>query len=110
VGKLKVLFCHIPLWFDHPRLKGNRFKGHQHARKLWEPSLVKAGVSVVISGHTHDYLWMPRKAGQPIAQLVGGAPQPKYATLIHGTATMKALRLTMTKLDGTVVAEATLPA
>ena len=106
----KVLFCHIPLWFDHPRLKGNRFKGHEHARKLWEPTLVKAGVSVVISGHTHDYLWMPRKDGQPIGQLVGGAPQPKFATLIPGTATRKELKLTMTKLDGTVVADVTLPA
>lgn len=106
----KVLFCHIPLWFNHPRLKGNRFKGHQHARKLWEPTLVKAGVSVVISGHTHDYLWMPRKDGQPIAQLVGGAPQPKFATLISGTATKKELKLSMTKLDGTVVADVTLPA
>ena len=65
---------------------------------------------MVISGHTHDYLWMPKKDGQPIAQLIGGAPQPKYATLIHGTATAKELKLTMTKLDGTVVAEATLPA
>jgi predicted phosphodiesterase len=105
----KVLFCHIPLWFDHPRLKGNRFKGHEHARKLWEPTLTKAGVKVVISGHTHDYLWMPKKAGRPIAQLIGGSPQPKYATLIRGTATAKELKLTMTKLDGTVVAEATLP-
>jgi acid phosphatase type 7 len=106
----KVLFCHIPLWFDHPRLKNNRFKGHEHARKLWEPSLVRAGVGVVISGHTHDYLWMPKKDGQPVAQLVGGAPQPKFATLIHGTATKKEMTLKMTKLDGTVVAEATLPA
>jgi predicted phosphodiesterase len=106
----KVLFCHIPLWFDHPKLKGNRFKGHQHARKLWEPLLVKAGVAVVISGHTHDYVWMPKKDGQPIAQLVGGAPQPKYATFIQGVATKKELKLKMTKLDGTVIAEETLPA
>jgi acid phosphatase type 7 len=105
----KVLFCHIPLWFDHPRLKGNPFKGHQHARGLWEATLTAAGVSVVISGHTHDYLWMPKKDGQPIAQLIGGAPQPKMATLIHGTAMEKELKLTMTKLDGTVVADVMLP-
>jgi predicted phosphodiesterase len=105
----KVLFCHIPLWFEHPRLPNNRFKGHLHARKLWEPTLTATGVSVVISGHTHDYVWMPKKAGQPIAQLIGGAPQPKYATFIRGTATRKELKLTMTKLDGTVVAETTIP-
>ena len=45
----------------------------------------------------------------PIAQLIGGAPQPKFATLIHGTATEEELKLTMTNLDGTVVADVTLP-
>jgi|GEM_PF-4366447 len=61
-----------------------------------------------ISGHTHDYLWMPKKEGQPIAQLIGGAPQPKFATLIQGTATKDELKLKMTKLDGTVVTDVTL--
>ncbi len=104
----KVLFCHIPLWFDHPKIPNNRFKGHKLARTLWEPTLTAAGVSVVISGHTHDYLWMPKKEGQPIAQLIGGAPQPKFATLIQGTATKDELKLKMTKLDGTVVTDVTL--
>lgn len=106
----KVLFCHIPLWFAHPKLPNNKFKGHQLCRKLWEPILVKAGVKAVISGHTHDYVWMPKSDDQPIAQLVGGAPQPKLATLITGKATKKELTLTMTKLDGTSVADVTLPA
>lgn len=106
----KVLFCHIPLWFDHPRLKVNRFRGHEYARGLWETTLTAAGVCVVISGHTHDYLWMPKKDGQPIAQLIGGGPQPRFATLIHGTATERQLKLTMTRLDGSVVADVTLPA
>jgi hypothetical protein len=67
-------------------------------------------VKLVISGHTHDYLWMPAKDGQPIAQLIGGAPQPKYATFIQGTATKTELKLKMTKLDGTVVADVALKA
>lgn len=101
----KVLFCHIPLWFTHPKLPNNRFHGHELCRTLWEPTLTQAGVKLVISGHTHDYLWIPKKEGQPISQLIGGAPQHKYATLILGTATKQTLHLKMLRLDGTVVAD-----
>ncbi len=104
----KVLFCHIPLWFKHPRIPNS--DGTRYCRDLWTPTLLAAGIKLVVSGHTHDYLWMPAKAGQPIAQLIGGAPQPKYATFIQGTATSTELKLKMTKLDGTVVADVTLPA
>lgn len=72
---------------------------------MWASTLIEAGVKLVVSGHTHDYLWMPAHEGQPIAQLIGGAPQPKLATLIQGTATRTELRMKMLKLDGTVVAD-----
>ena len=102
----KVLFCHIPLWFKHPRIPNS--DGTKYCRDLWAPTLIEAGVKLVVSGHTHDYLWMPAKEGQPIAQLIGGAPQPKYATFIEGTATKTELKLKMSKLDGTVVADVTM--
>ncbi len=104
----KVLFCHIPLWFDHPRIPGSTTNVAAHIRTLCADTLVDAGVKLVISGHTHDFLWMPRKEGQPIAQLIGGAPQPKFATFIQGEATAKELKLRMTKLDGTVLTDVTL--
>lgn len=106
----RVLFCHIPLWFTHPRIPNNSFDGTKYCRDLWLPTLVEAGVKLVVSGHTHDYIWMPAKDGQSITQLVGGAPQPKYATFIQGTASRDALVLKMTKLDGTVVADVTMKA
>lgn len=106
----KVLFCHIPLWFNHPKIPNNPFEGAKFCRDLWLPTLQAAGVKLVISGHTHDYLWMPAGDGQPIAQLIGGAPQPKYATFLHATATNEKLTLKMTKLDGTVVADVVLSA
>jgi hypothetical protein len=106
----KVLFCHIPLWFRHPRLPNISFDGHKLCRKLWAPTLIEAGVKLVVSGHTHDYVWMPESESQPIAQLVGGAPAPAYATFITGTADRKELRLKMMKLDGTIIAEPTIPA
>ena len=105
----KVLFCHFPLWFEHPKLPNNRFKGHLHCRKLLLPTLMEAGVKLIVSGHTHDYVWMPAKEGQPIPQLVGGAPNPKYATFIQGTATREVLKVKMTKLDGTVISDVSLP-
>lgn len=102
----KVLFCHIPLWFTRDIFpQERRWECHHFCRELWLPTLVKAGVKLVVSGHTHDYRWMPAKEGQPIAQLVGGGPQPKSATFIQGTATRDTLALTMSKLDGTSVAE-----
>lgn len=101
----KVLFCHIPLWFSHPKLPNNRFRGHELCRSLWGPSLTQSGVKLIISGHTHDYVWMPKKEGQPIAQLIGGAPQSKYATIILGTATKQQLKMKMLLLNGTVVAD-----
>lgn len=105
----KVMFCHIPLWFKHPKLPNNRFDGHRFCREAWSPTLIDAGVKLVISGHTHDYLWMPAKEGQPIAQLIGGAPQPKFATFIQGTATRESLQLKMQRLDGTVINDISLP-
>lgn len=107
----KVLFCHIPLWFTRdifPTEK--RWECHDVCRSLWVPDLVKAGVKLVVSGHTHDYRWMPARDGQPIAQLIGGAPDPRYATFIQGSVTRDILKLKMSKLDGTVLHDITLKA
>jgi hypothetical protein len=104
----KVLFCHIPLWFNNPKSPNNSFQGTKYCRDLWVPTLAKAGVKLVISGHTHNYVWMPATDDQPIAQLIGGAPQPRNATFIQGTATKTDLKLRMTKLDGTVINDITL--
>lgn len=106
----KVLFCHIPLWFDHPRIPGSKSNVATNIRSMCLETLVEARVKLVISGHTHDYLWMPAKDGQPIAQLIGGAPAPRMATLIQCSATRDLLHFRMTSLDGTLIETGTLPA
>jgi hypothetical protein len=107
----KVLFCHIPLWFTRDIFPTQRrWECHSFCRGLWASKLAAAGVKLVVSGHTHADRWMPAKEGQPIAQLIGGGPQPRSATFIQLTATREALTLKMTKLDGTVLADATLRA
>ena len=107
----KVLFCHIPLWFIRDIFPTHqRWEFNPVCREAWLPSLLDVGVKVVISGHTHNFVWMPAKDGQPIGPLIGGAPQPRHATFIHGSATRDKLTLKMTKLDGSVVADVSLNA
>jgi hypothetical protein len=107
----KVLFCHIPLWFTRDIFPTqHRWECHDVCRKLWVPTLVEAGVKLVVSGHTHDHRWMPAKEGQPIAQLIGGGPQPRYATFIALTATREKLAFRMSKLEGTALHAADLKA
>ena len=106
----RVLFCHIPLWFIR-ELKGVEWGEYSKpCREAWLPGLTTAGVKVIVSGHTHDFAWMPAKDGQPIGQLIGGGPVSRIATIIHGTATRDTLTLKMSKLDGKVVAEVVLKA
>jgi hypothetical protein len=106
----RVLFCHIPFWFRGVDL--DKWVGvcSKPCRDAWTPILQKAGVHLIISGHTHDFAWMPATASQPLNQLIGGGPQPQHATIIHGEATQSQLHLTMKKLDGTVVADVKLKA
>lgn len=101
----RVLFCHIPLWWRG--VDPNAIVGvcSKPCRDAWSPILREVSVKVVISGHTHDFAWMPAKEGQPLNQLIGGGPKPEFATIIHGSATRDKLQLTMKKLDGTVVAD-----
>jgi 3',5'-cyclic AMP phosphodiesterase CpdA len=107
----KVLFCHIPLWFTRDIFPTQRrWECHDICRRLWVSTLVEAGVKLVVSGHTHDHRWMPAKEGQPIAQLIGGAPQPRYATFTQLTATRETLTFRMSKLDGTALHAADLKA
>ncbi len=103
----KILACHIPLWIL--RQNPGAFGGHRLCRELWSPTLIDAGIKLVISGHTHSHRWMPRSKNQPIAQLIGGGPSPTSATLIHATADTEELRLRVVKLDGTSAADIRLP-
>jgi hypothetical protein len=101
----RVLFCHIPLWWNLRHKDPTDFwiDYNKICRDSWSPLLVTAGVKVVISGHTHDYAWLPANDKRPIGQLIGGGPRPMIATFIEGMATRERLTLTMKKLDGTVI-------
>jgi acid phosphatase type 7 len=102
----RVLFCHIPLYWR----RTHRGEYSLESRTAWESLLKKAGVKVIISGHTHEPGWLPASETQPISQLVGGGPWTNRATIIHGTATQETLQLKMSKLDGTVLHDVILKA
>ncbi|MCB1097542.1 MAG: metallophosphoesterase [Verrucomicrobiae bacterium] len=106
----RILFCHIPLWWVRDRTDIDWWEFSKVCRDAWAPTLQEAGVELVISGHTHSHTWMPASPEQPLAQLIGGGPQPHQATLIHGIATSDRLSLKMQKLDGTLLQEIVLPA
>lgn len=106
----RVLFCHLPLWWIRDRKDIDWWEYSQASRDLWLPKLLEGRVSLVVSGHTHHAAWLPASASQPIAQLIGGGPQPRAATILEGTATRRDLDLTMKRLDGTVVSAVRLAA
>jgi hypothetical protein len=102
----KVLFCHIPLYSKRDIFPTHeRWEHHNFCQEHWEKPLLEAGVKLIVSGHTHDPDWRPAGEGQPIAQLIGGAPQPGFATFIEGVATRDGLTVRMSKLGGEIVAE-----
>ncbi len=98
----RVLFCHIPLWWLRPEEAGSY---SQESRELWHDLLVKAGVQLVISGHTHEAAWMPADEKRPYGQLIGGGPQFEQATIMHGHADATRLQIQMTDLSGKELAK-----
>lgn len=96
----KLLFCHIPLWWTKDEPDREYYNCHKPCRDAWQALLLKAGVQLVISGHTHQHAYLPVSDQRPIAQLVGGGPQTERATLTHAVANEKELTLTMSLLNG----------
>lgn len=99
----KLLFCHIPLWWTKDDPNREYYNCHKPCRDAWQELLVKAGVQLVVSGHTHEPAHLPATPERPIAQLVGGGPQLERATLTHFVANEKNLTITMSTLDDKVV-------
>jgi 3',5'-cyclic AMP phosphodiesterase CpdA len=95
----RIVFCHIPLRWKSPQHSGDWC---QDGDNRWSPVLAKAGVSAVISGHTHEFWCDSPNAARPFYQIVGGGPQtqstdwsptPATVTLIEADQTALTIRV-----------------
>ncbi len=102
----KVAFCHIPLRGLPNQNDGLSLEGFAawsgNGAKAWMPVLREAGVSLVVSGHTHKWRVDEPGDGYPI-QVVGGGPQ--NATLIVLDADQQSLRVVIQDLSGAELAQ-----
>ena len=90
----RVLFCHIPLWWKEDKEGWYCPDG----RAKWHDLLVKAGIQLVVSGHTHEAAHLPPDDRHPYHQLIGGGPAIADATIIRGVADAKKFTITMQEL------------
>ena len=107
----KVVFAHIPLVWDGEvperwlGVWGEGIKGWmcEDGYAKWNELLVKGGVDVVISGHTHRHAWFGPREGRPWGQLIGGGPTPGIATVMEGRADGKRMVIEVKRLEGEVL-------
>lgn len=125
-SKFKVAFCHIPL-FDadptanpgdvapadaDPKYTHNYARWQRTCAGLWGPSLAKAGVQLVVTGHQHRFRYDAPTGNRPWAQIVGGGPhfdksrKAQFPTVVEGRVVDGKLRVTVHDvLHGTVAGE-----
>lgn len=97
-ARYKIVFSHIPLYY------AGDWHGTLHCREVWGDLFNRAGIDLLISGHTHVYGIHPPVAGvhnYPI--VIGGGPRDGKRTLIRVEADHSAFRLTMTGDSGQTV-------
>jgi hypothetical protein len=105
-----IAFCHIPLHNPNPKANpGTTLEGSAaysgNGLNNWGPLLHNAGVQAVVSAHQHVYRHSPAEEGRGWAQIVGGGPQLKNATLIHGKADKEKLTVTAYNMETNSVIE-----
>ena len=97
----RVVVAHIPLYTDAPQQP----HGGADARTKWHDALVRGGVDLLVTGHTHRHAWMPPDARRPFGQLTGGGPRPEQATIIRVDAERGVMRARLHRLDDTLISE-----
>ena len=70
---------------------------------------MRAGIQLVISGHTHETAWMSADDKRPYRQLIGGGPKLEAATIMRGQADATRLQIQTTDLAGKELALVQVP-
>lgn len=107
----KVALVHIPLRGLPGQNDGMTHKGYARwsgeGAKLWTPLLHRAGIDMVISGHTHKAR-IQDPEGELLRQVVGGGPSPRNATLIYLAASAQQLDVRIEDFNGKTLDSRTL--
>ncbi len=114
---IRIAFLHIPLVWEAPVPDHWKTIWHGHqgwitedGSRKWHDLLVKAGIKLVISGHTHRYAWFPAHGDRPYGQLIGGGPKPEAATTISVKANAQELSFEVKDLTGKPVLQGSVSA
>ncbi|UYQ95872.1 metallophosphoesterase family protein [Chitinophaga horti] len=96
----RVVMMHIPVFHS------GEGHGSMHCRQLFHPLFNKAGIDLMICGHTHRYGVHPADpATHHYPIVIGGGPKEGRRTLIKVTADRRKLQLRMLGDDGTEVGQ-----
>ncbi len=94
----RVVMMHIPVFHS------GEGHGSLHCRELFNPLFNKAGIDLMICGHTHRYgVHAPDKATHNYPLIIGGGPKEGRRTLIKVKTDRKQLQLQMLGDDGSEV-------
>lgn len=97
----RIVIAHIPLYSE----SAQQAHGGADARAKWHDALVRGGVDLLVTGHTHRPAWLPADGQRPFGQLTGGGPRPEQATIIRLEADRDRLRARMHRLDESLITE-----
>lgn len=110
---VRIAVCHIPLRGlpgDNNGLTLEGFAAYSGmGAQLWLPTLRTAGFQAVISGHTHRHRVDEPTESEPLAQIVGGGPQPERATITLLRAQAGQVQLRVEDLAGKLLHERSWP-
>jgi len=102
-AKYKIVFSHIPLFYS------NDWHGPLHCREAWADVLNKAGIDLMVCGHTHKPGIHPKVENlhnYPI--VIGGGPKVGNRTIMKIEANKNVLQLVIYKDNGEKIDELTI--
>ncbi len=105
----RIVCCHLPLRWIVETKEYDYDRYSERSRVLWHESLVKWGAQLILSGHTHQFTYLPPDEKSPYAQVIGGGPNPETSTLLQAEADKKAFRLTALDLRKNIILQEQFP-
>lgn len=91
-AKYKIVISHFPLVVDKEWEKGTTWKGCQDASRKFLPILNRAGIDLIVAGHTHRFFYHePEESGNQCPVLEQGAMCATRLDLADGNIHIKVI-------------------